>query len=91
MKGHTNNPYGRPKGSTNKISKEVRALIADVIKEQLPHMKESLEEVRKDSPSKFIELITRLLPYVTPKISLIEVDKEKKDLGKNLPHWMKEE
>lgn len=91
MKGHTNNPNGRPKGSTNKISKEVRELISNVVEEQLNHMKESLEKVRKESPSRYIELMTRLLPYVTPKFSSIEVQEEKKDLEKKRPSWMTED
>jgi hypothetical protein len=34
-KGRTNNPFGRPKGASNKITKEVREVLHGIVKDEL--------------------------------------------------------
>jgi ATP-dependent Zn protease len=90
MKGHTNNPYGRPKGSSNKITTEVRECVSKLIEEEVPRLKEALDEVRKESPARYVELVTKLLPYVAPKLASITTVDETDSLQTNLPTWFDE-
>ncbi len=87
MKRHTNNPNGRPKGSSNKITKEVRECVSQLLHEEVPKLKTALDEVRRESPSRYIELVAKLLPYVAPKLSSIEMTEDNTDIKKNLPSW----
>ena len=88
MKGHTNNPNGRPKGSSNKITTEVRECVSQLLYEEVTKLKTALDEVRQESPSKYIELVTKLLPYVAPKLSSIQVTEDMTEKKLNLPSWM---
>lgn len=88
MKGHTNNPNGRPKGSSNKITAEVRECVSQLLHEETPKLKTALDEVRQESPSKYIELVAKLLPYVAPKLSSIQMNEGITDKKLNLPPWM---
>jgi len=63
--GKSGNPAGRPKGSTNKITKELRAVLKTVVFDELERLPGTLEELE---PEKRAELLTKLLPYVMPKI-----------------------
>jgi hypothetical protein len=65
MKGHTNNPNGRPKGSKNRVTKEIRAILKDFMAaelEKLPGYLESLPDEKR------LDVIIKLLPYVLPKV-----------------------
>lgn len=87
MKGHTNNPNGRPHGSSNKITTEVRECVSQLLYEEVPRLKTALEEVRQESPARYVELVTKLLPYVAPKLaSITTVDETNKPQPK-LPKW----
>lgn len=90
MKGHTNNPFGRPKGSSNKITTEVRECISQLIEEEVPRLKEALDEVRQESPARYIELVTKLLPYVAPKLASITTMDESDKFEQKLPSWFSE-
>jgi hypothetical protein len=64
-KGHTNNPNGRPKGSTNKITREIRKTLKDVVDIELNRLPGLLQKLETQSR---LELLVKLLPYVLPKI-----------------------
>jgi hypothetical protein len=63
--GESGNPKGRPKGRANKITKELRAVLKVVVFDELERLPETLEGLE---PEKRAELLTKLLPYVMPKI-----------------------
>lgn len=90
MKGHTNNPNGRPSGATNRITREVRKIVAEALEQQTPHLQSTLDQIREESPVKYIELITRLLPYVAPKLSNITFTEDTTSVKGFLPIWMNE-
>lgn len=64
MKGNTNNPNGRPKGTPNKITADLRTFIAGVIDE-------NREQIRKDlkalQPRERLIIIEKLTAYIVPK------------------------
>ena len=57
---------GRRKGTPNRLTKEVRAVLKDLVFEEISHVKSHLKKL--DSRDR-IELLIKLLPYVYPKIN----------------------
>lgn len=83
QKGMTNNIGGRPKGSTNKITTELRERINDFLSE-------NWEQIEKDflvlEPDKRVLLFEKLLSYTLPKMQSVQMraeftDSEKIDLS----------
>jgi len=68
-KGKTNNPNGRPKGTPNKSTGEMRAKIQKLIDTTWRGV---LKDIQKMKPRDRIDMIIRLLPYVTPKLQMTE-------------------
>jgi len=80
----------RPKGTPNRTTKEAREFLSALMDGEIEHIKTALECVRKDNPYKYIELLTRIMPYWMPKLTAESVAKDHVKLGENLPSWMKE-
>ena len=59
---------GREKGTPNKLTKELRNVLKDIIYNELETLDEKLEELE---PKERIELIIKLLPYTLPKLQNI--------------------
>jgi hypothetical protein len=68
MKGQTNNPNGRPKGSTNVITREVRAALKALISDEIGKLPTLLAELPAE---KKIDVLLKLMPYVLPKVETI--------------------
>lgn len=70
---------GREKGTPNKLTKELRAVLKDLLHqefEELPNHFEGLE------PKERIELLIKLLPYALPKVKEVHYKEgEPIDLG----------
>ena len=62
-KGESGNPVGRPKGSLNKVTQELREQITQAI--DTNKICEMLNQIT--SPLDYINAITKLLPYIVPK------------------------
>lgn len=56
---------GRTAGTLNKTTKEIRAILKDVINDELLNIETLLTELQ---PKERIELIIKLIPYVLPKV-----------------------
>ena len=63
-KGTSGNPTGRPKGSVSTTSKLIREHISNAIDGN--KIKEMLDKI--DSPTEYINAITKLLPYSIGKV-----------------------
>jgi hypothetical protein len=59
---------GREKGTPNKLTKELRYVLKDLIYNELESLDEKLEELETKER---IELIIKLLPYTLPKLQNI--------------------
>lgn len=59
---------GREVGTTNKLTKEVRAVLKEVVNNELCNLPESLNKL--DTKER-LEIMIRLLPYVLPKVKPI--------------------
>lgn len=71
IKGHTGNPFGRKAGTPNKLTKELRSILKNIIENELLTIPKNLESLE---PEKRIEIVIKLLPFVLPKVVSIEMD-----------------
>lgn len=67
-KGNTNNPAGKPKGTPNRTTKEAREMFVAIIHGQIDYVDEALERVRTESPSKYLDIMSKLYTYVMPRM-----------------------
>ena len=80
MANNTGMKYGgRQKGTPNKLTKEIRTVLKDLIFEELAEIKEHLDSLE---PKQRIEIVIKLIPYVLPKVeSIIHSANEPLDWG----------
>ena len=57
---------GRAKGTPNRLTKEVRSILKDVLYVEISKLNKHFEELE---PKVRIELLIKLMPYVCPKIT----------------------
>jgi hypothetical protein len=67
-KGTSGNPIGRPKGSVSTTTKLIREHISNAIDGN--KIKEMLDKI--ESPTEYINAITKLLPYSIGKVKAYE-------------------
>ena len=70
QKGHTNNLNGRPKGSSNKVTRQVREVLADIVEEELNNLPEILKSLE---PRDRAKLLIGFLTYVAPRLQNIAI------------------
>jgi hypothetical protein len=85
MKSKTNNPNGRPKGTPNKVTGELRARIADFLDENFEVVK---VEFQKLEGEKKIQYYIKLIEYVLPKNRTVESETPQPQIIRQLPDWM---
>jgi hypothetical protein len=56
---------GRQKGTPNKLTKELRSVLKEVIYNELENIEERLDQLE---PKHRLELVVKLMPYVFPKM-----------------------
>jgi hypothetical protein len=64
---------GREKGVENKITQDARARFMDIMEGEVDHVKDSLEEVRKEDKATYLKLLAQLFPYFLPKMTEVNV------------------
>jgi hypothetical protein len=69
MANTTGNKYGgRQKGTPNRITKELRSLLKDVMYDEIRALQERLDAL---NPKERVELIIKLMPYALPKVTSV--------------------
>ncbi len=71
---------GRRPGSPNKVTKDLRLLLKELIERELSNIDELMETVE---PKDRLQFIIKLLPYTLPRYGNIEEEEPKKDEGWN--------
>ena len=79
-KGTSGNPIGRPKGAVSTTSKLIREHISQAIDGN--KIKEMLDKI--DSPTEYINAISKLLPYSIGKIKAYEEIEEREPISINI-------
>ena len=67
---------GRPKGAINRSTEQAKLTIARLANKGLDNISADLEKIRKDNPIEAAKLYLRLLEYIVPKKSSIEMKAE---------------
>ena len=75
-KGVSGNPNGRKKGATNKTTAEIKEIITRIVGNQLDRLEKDLDTLRKTNPSKAVDISTKLIDYVIPRMSKLDVEGE---------------
>ena len=80
MANTTGNKYGgREKGTPNKLTKEIRKILNDIVHKELEKIEEKLNTL---DPKQRLEILIKLMPYVLPKVeSISESDSESKPIN----------
>ena len=69
MANTTGNKYGgREKGTPNRITKELRSLLKDIMYDEIGALQERLDAL---SPKDRVELLIKLMPYALAKITSV--------------------
>ena len=79
-KGTSGNPIGRPKGSLSTTSKLIREHISQAIDGN--KIVEMLDKI--DSPTEYINAISKLLPYSIGKVKAYEEIEEREPISINI-------
>ena len=59
---------GRQKGTPNKLTKELRSLLKDILYDELVNIEDRLNDLETKER---IELVIKLMPFVFPKVSMV--------------------
>ena len=59
---------GRQKGTPNRMTKELRSILKDVMHQEIEIIQDHLVQL---SPKERVELLIKLMPYVLPKVENI--------------------
>ena len=69
MANTTGKKYGgRKKGTPNKVTKELRSLLKDILYSELENLESNLDDL---SAKDRLEVLIKLMPYVFPKLEKI--------------------
>ncbi|MDA8707264.1 hypothetical protein N9L97_02975 [Cyclobacteriaceae bacterium] len=69
MANTTGKKYGgREKGTPNRLTKELRSVLKDIVYQELEKIEEHLNEL---GPKERLELVLKLMPYTLPKVNNI--------------------
>ena len=72
-KGKSGNPNGRPKGSKNLTTEQIRDAFQALIESSLPDIQKWLKQVAKDNPEKALSIVERYSDFILPKLQRTEL------------------
>lgn len=70
-KGKTNNPNGRPKGTPNKITQDMRQWLSTVIDKNRRQMERDLKALK---PKERLQMLEKLMQYVIPRQQAVKAE-----------------
>ena len=69
--GMSGNPKGKPKGATNKNTKELRGKIALILNNHIDKVEQDLKDL---SAKDRLNILLQLMKFVTPQLKQVEVE-----------------
>jgi hypothetical protein len=83
--GVSGNPNGRPKGTLNRATKQVREAYQNLVEMNLDNMTMWLSQVAAENPEKAMQLMLQLSEFIIPKLARTELTgQDGDDLFKNI-------
>tara|TARA_R110000765_G_scaffold315044_2_gene407701 strand:+ start:67 stop:456 length:390 start_codon:yes stop_codon:yes gene_type:complete len=73
VKGQSGNPTGRPKGSIDNDTRQIRQAYQMLVEDNLDNLTDWLSQLGKESPEKAFNLMLKMSEYFLPKLSRKEV------------------
>ena len=67
---------GRPKGSPNKSTSEIREALRYIVAKQLDKLEDAFNKVYEKDPAKFLSLYERFCTFTLPKMQEININNE---------------
>ena len=67
---------GRPKGAINRSTEMAKLTLARIADEGLDNLKKDIQKIREKDPVRAAELYLKILEYIIPKQSRVEVKGE---------------
>lgn len=67
---------GRQKGSENKVTRETKQFLQQLLHGESDNVREALEKVRMEDPGKYLDWIRQSWEYVIPKLARTELEAE---------------
>lgn len=71
--GESGNPNGRPKGSVNKNTAQIREAYQKLTEDNLDNMTLWLTQVAAENPEKAMDLMLKLSEFIIPKLARQEL------------------
>lgn len=87
-RGRTNNRDGRPPGSVNRITRELREALKIIVAVELDKLPERIEKL--DNRDR-IEVLLRLIPFIIPKVEPVNFSFGEHDLLDDIFEGVKKE
>ena len=83
--GESGNPNGRPKGTKNKNTQQIREAYQLLTEQNLDNMNRWLQQTAHEDPAKAMDLMLKLSEYIIPKLARTELTgNDGEDLFKNI-------
>lgn len=71
--GHIKRGPGRPKGSENKVNREFRETVRQLLEDNSDNVQIWLKQVAAEDPDKALQRLAQLAEFAAPKLSRAEV------------------
>lgn len=72
-KGVSGNPKGRPKGSRDKVTMDVKEAFAKLLDDNLPQFQDWINTVAATQPARALDIMINLTNYVIPRMSASDI------------------
>ena len=66
-KGNSGNSKGRPTGTPNKVTQEIRDKLQEAIQGEVKDIKATLKQLKKDNPAQYLTMLEKFMGYIIPK------------------------
>lgn len=75
-KGESGNPKGKPKGAVNKTTAQIKEMITSLVGNQMEKWPAVIDKMMKEDPAEAMKITGRLIDYVLPKQTKIDLEGE---------------
>jgi len=72
MRGGKRKGSGRKAGEPNKVTREVREVLASIFAQSIPQIEDSIRNLETE-PEKYLSVWAKLLPFFAPRLSTVQV------------------